>query len=403
MKHKIFMKNLNTLKAIDSIVRESDKWSSGDTVELNLSSTKKAFPNHSVLLSATVEYYSRVKNIKFTFSGRKGYLDAGRLGSFYKLNEIKNYIKFSNRIVKFDSPDEALDITNHFIDELMVSIKCTEGVIDTLQWCIFEVLDNVFEHSQAPCGFVMMQIHPKEKQCVIAVADSGRGIHKAMYLASEGSSVDINKIRTAESAISHALEQGVTSKGNQNQGNGLHGLRSSVEMNGGALLIQSGRGNWSYRNGAVVAKNLPNRPMLNVDNAHTTLIDWRLNCENPVDISKAISSQFTSRNILDQYEGDEDYIEIKYDEIMRSSGSRQLSRELRTKVENLIEAGADYVVFNMKNINMISSSFADELFGKLALAMGIDKYRQKIFLNNSNRQVKMLIELATEKRLGNSL
>lgn len=399
MRRKVFMKNINNLKVTDDIVRESEKWNEGDIVEINLSRVKKAFPNHSVLFSAILEYYSRAKKIKFIFSGRNGYALNSRAGSYYTVNEIRKATKFSDKVVKFNSPEEALEITNHFIDELIGSIKCKEGVIDTLQWCIYEVLDNVFEHSQAPCGFVMMQIQSEKKQCVIAIADSGRGIHKAMYDASEGSSVDKSKIKTASDAIAHAMEKGVTSKGKQNQGNGLHGLKSSVEINGGALMIQSGRGNWSYREGTVEKKNLPKRPMLNIENAHTTLVDWRLNCETPVDISQAIASKFTTRNILEKYEGDEDYIEIGFEEIMRASGSRRLSRELRIKIENLIQTGATYIVFNMRNINVISSSFADELFGKLALNLGIESYKKKIFLNNGNRQVKMLIEVATEKRL----
>lgn len=403
MRHVVYMKNVNSLKVVDDIVEKSREWGYGDSVELNLSKTRKYFPNHSTLLSAVLDYYRCSKDIDFSFSGQKGYGESARVGSYYNLNEIEKFNKFSDRVIKFENPTDALQITNLFIDEIIERVVCQEGVIDTFQWCIYEILDNVFEHSKSDSGFVMMQIHPRKKQCVIAVADTGRGIHRAMVDAEDGSSVDVEKIYRADVAIAHALEQGVTSKGKHNQGNGLHGLRASVEKNGGALMIQSGRGNWSYRNGKTEINFMKNRKIIDPENSHTTLVDWRLNCHNPVNISEVISSKFTSRNILEKYEGDQDYVEFDIKELEPASGSRQLSRSLRIKVENLINSGAEHIVFNFKGVGVFSSSFADELFGKLAVKLGVKRYKKTIFHQNATRTQEMLIEVATERRLSTGI
>lgn len=398
-KHIVFMDNLSSLRGIDGLVRASRNWENEDFVEINFSRTRKYFPNYSTLLAALLEYYKDKKNIKFKISNIRGYGNRIRLVNPYKIDYINENQSIMDKVIKFTTPDEAFEITNRYIETLIDSLPCEEGVIDTLQWCIFEILDNVFEHSEASSGFVMMQLHPKTHRCVISVADAGRGIHKAMYAGRFSNAINLEKIRTADVAIAHALERGVTSKGKNNQGNGLHGLKASVEMNGGSLTIHSGRGVWAFRNGNESIHLLEQRALPNVENSHTTVVDWRLNCDRPVDISKAISSKYENRNILEKYEGDENYILIESKILERASGTRQQSEKLRIRIENYLNAGAQYIVIDMKGISIISSSFADELFGKLAVKMGLKEYKSKIFLNNANRTIKMLIELSTERRI----
>ncbi len=143
---------------------------------------------------------------------------------------------------------------------------------------------------------------------------------------------------------------------------------------------------------------MENRKIIN-DNAHTTLIDWRLDCRNPVDISQALSSKFSNHNLIEKYEGEEEYIEIVASEIEKASGARQSSAKLRIKIENLINAGAEVIIFNMKGISLVSSSFCDELFGKLYVKLGKNNYKKKIFIHNANPTVGKLINIAIETRI----
>ena len=109
-----------------------------------------------------------------------------------------------------------------------------------------------------------------------------------MVDAAAGSSVDRARVAHADTAIQHALEQGVTSKGKLNQGKGLHGLRRAVAINGGQLTVRSGRGGWDYRDGAESTELDLSRPLLDPATSHSTTVDWRLNCANPVSINEAL-------------------------------------------------------------------------------------------------------------------
>lgn len=279
-------------------------------------------------------------------------------------------------------------------------VACEAGVIDTLNWCVYEVLDNVFQHSQAESGYVMLQVHQSSRRCVIAVADAGRGIHRAMSEAPDGSSVDRRKIRTAEEAISHALEQGITSKGKLNQGNGLHGLRSAVAINGGALTVRSGRGSWAYEDQETSKDLDPNRPLLDTNSAHGTLIDWRLECASPVNIFDALGSAVKSSPLVESILTDDEYCRIDASELEEMVGSRTQGTEVRTRITNFLRAGAEQIVLDLNGIPLVSSSFADEVLGKLALEMGELNFRRKIFLEGVSPTNRALIERSISMRLG---
>lgn len=383
---------------IDDLVSESRKWRPGDTVEIILSRTQKYYPNYTTLFVCVLDYLKKLSEVNISLTGVNSYGRRIGLNAPFNVNNLQQDMKVTDRVIEFYNPDEAYKITQKYIDVLVESVVCKEGVIDTFEWCIYEILDNVFEHSRAEKGFVMMQLLPHQHRCLIAVADAGRGIHKAMYEGIKDSQLDTERIWRADHAIEYSLERGVTSKGKNNQGNGLFGLRSSVEINGGSLLIHSGRGNWSLMNNKTKKNYMENRKIIN-DSAHTTLIDWRLDCRNPVDISKALSSKFSNNNLIEKYEGGDDYIEIASSEIEKASGARQSSARLRIKIENLINAGAEVIIFNMKGVSLVSSSFCDELFGKLYVRLGKDDYRKKIFIHDANSTVGRLINIAIETRV----
>lgn len=154
----------------------------------------------------------------------------------------------THSVWRYDSEAEAQRLTRMYMEALTDQVQCEEGVIDSINWCLYEVMDNVFAHSHAGSGFVMMQLHRSERRCAIAVADTGIGIQKSLALA-ETRAAPLEILRDPSASIEYALGQGATSKGGAHQGNGLFGLRRSVEINGGALNVTSGWGQWSLRRG----------------------------------------------------------------------------------------------------------------------------------------------------------
>ena len=54
----------------------------------------------------------------------------------------------------------------------------------------------------------------------------------------------------------------------------------------------------------------------------------------------------------------------------------------------------------MSGVGVMSSRFADEVFGKLAMELGAEEYERKVSIINATRINIMLIERAIEQRLG---
>lgn len=249
----------------------------------------------------------------------------------------------TNSVWRYDTEEDAQRLTNMFVEALTDQVHCEEGVIDSITWCLYEVMDNVFQHSNAPSGFVMMQLHRENRRCALAVADTGIGIQKSLFLTK---SAPIEVLRDPGESINHALQQGVTSKGGQNQGNGLFGLRRAVEINGGQLSVRSGWGEWTIRDGQTRWHTNRQLELVDIEDHQSTLVDWQLDCSQVVKIDEALGrkrQQFSSE-LLESIEDELGVYRISVSEIEESLGSRKLGSDIRTRLENYLSAGAQFVV-----------------------------------------------------------
>jgi hypothetical protein len=83
----------------------------------------------------------------------------------------------------------------------------------------------------------------------------------------------------------------------------------------------------------------------------------------------------------------------------RSIGTRELGGEIR-KSTLLMIRGGDEVLFDFKGIDIISSAFADELFGKLYIELGEEAFKRNVKVNNfDNDDAKKLILLIINKSI----
>ena len=78
---------------------------------------------------------------------------------------------------------------------------------------------------------------------------------------------------------------------------------------------------------------------------------------------------------------------------------RAHTAEIRTRLDNYLKAGAQYVVLDFKGVGVVSSSFADEVLAKLAAAMGELEFRRRVFVDNASLTNRGLIERAIALRL----
>jgi hypothetical protein len=260
-------------------------------------------------------------------------------------------------------------------------------------------MDNVFQHSQCDSGLAMIQLHPSSRRCAITVSDHGIGIQRSMALSGNDSKITKEMYADAGTAIDYAVRAGVTSKGRLNQGNGLHGLRRAVEINGGYLRIHSGRGHWALESGQQSFNTELGRPVLEPHAHHGTTVDWQLDCSYPVTITEALGVKARPSELLETIQGENDEYRLTVRELEEHLGSRSGGAEVRTQLQNYLRAGAEYVVLDFTRVTVISSSFADEVMGKLAYEMGELEFRRKFYFDNASPTVRGLIQKAIELRL----
>lgn len=400
---KFYVGDLSGPGAARSLLKKHSNLASSNrstNIHLDFTETSRVYPNGAVPFTCALEYLREIGTV-FTAEG---------LNTQHSLPHVLNPVtsdeesihdsQLTNVVWKYRDEAEAAQITKRFMQTLLDRMPCEEGVYDTLNWCLYEVLDNVFQHSQAPVGFVMMQLHKTTRKCAITVSDYGIGIHRAMAIGAGSGKIQLENIRKAHQAIELSVQQGITSKGKHNQGNGLFGLSRSVEINGGALTIHSGKGTLEIVEGrTTVSESDGERPLMDLENHHGTTVDWQLNCENPVSIVDALGSKFSRNDLLESIETVEGYHELDALELEASIGSRKQGREVRTRIMNYLRAGAPQIVLNMSRLDTVSSSFADEVLGRLAVELGDSEYKKRIAVLGASQTNRQIIARAVQLRV----
>jgi hypothetical protein len=83
-----------------------------------------------------------------------------------------------------------------------------------------------------------------------------------------------------------------------------------------------------------------------------------------------------------------------------SFGSRPAGTPVRNKLKNLLNmSGSQKVYVDFEGIPLISSSFADEVFGKLFLEIGPLSFMQGFEFINIMKTVRQLIDKAIAQRM----
>ncbi|MFC1540578.1 STAS-like domain-containing protein [Candidatus Margulisiibacteriota bacterium] len=90
---------------------------------------------------------------------------------------------------------------------------------------------------------------------------------------------------------------------------------------------------------------------------------------------------------------------IKLNDLGSSLGTRDLGAKLKIKAQEAI-ANGNIVFFDFSKVDIISSAFADELFGKLFIELGEAQFKSKIKLNKfENQEVGKIILLIINKAI----
>ncbi len=295
---------------------------------------------------------------------------------------------------RFHDDNDVATITNDFMDVVLRSMRVPKDIISALEWSMYEICDNVINHSDSNLGgFVEAVTYSRERRISFTVADAGRGILNSLK---EG----FPNLATNVQAIGEALKAGVTRNKDFGQGNGLAGSLRITTMSGGSLDITSGTGRiYCTSNHSNELESEKNKWY------NGTSVSGQIIMNESFSIGKALEFKgikYIPVNIIEtKYESEyEDIIKVEMKNETTGVGTRKAGKPLRTKILNFIESKPGYIIIiDWAGIPVISSSFADEFVGKLYADLG--RYRFNSIIRNIN--MEMLIQQLLDKAIAQRL
>ena len=278
---------------------------------------------------------------------------------------------------------------------LSFALQSTKGLdrnhLKALEWALNEVTDNVLNHAESPVGGILqMTAYPSKQVIEFYVCDAGLSIPRTLRVGRPELMDDVRALRAA-------VEEGVTRNKSTNQGNGLYGAFKCCEVSGGQFEILSGN---------VSLKHWPGTLNASRNNTYFrgTLVRARINIAFEKLLERALifkgqphdpSFDFVER--LYQPEGDDINFVVKNE--LDALGSREAGKLARTKIENLMNNATIGILFDFDGVHLISSSFADEVFGRLFLEYGPVRFGQLVKFKNIDATVQRLIDRAIALRM----
>ncbi len=296
---------------------------------------------------------------------------------------------------QYQTPEEQQQAVNRIVNVILGAIpNMQRSDFAAFEWSINELTDNVLIHSESSIGgLVQVSTFQKfSKQVQFVVADAGVGIPKTLR---EG----YPEISSDTDALDKAIREGVTRDKKIGQGNGLFGSYEICSKCKGYFAVHSGhaRLEFDHRKGlSIVNERIP---------YSGTLVIATIDFSEPKLLEEALKFKgkkyFPVDYIETEYEKSEDgriYFIVR--EQSESFGSRVAGKPVRTKLSNLLHMGNDEkIIIDLTGIPLMSSSFADEAFGKLFLEAGPVAFTQKFEFVNVMDTVQNLINKAIEQRM----
>ncbi|MDD4729269.1 MAG: STAS-like domain-containing protein [Dysgonamonadaceae bacterium] len=85
------------------------------------------------------------------------------------------------------------------------------------------------------------------------------------------------------------------------------------------------------------------------------------------------------------------------------TGTRQSGERIRNEIINLNNESGKIIEIDFSGVAVISSSFADELIGKLVVRYGFFNFNQIFRLKNMNEIVQAIVHRSVSQRMADSI
>lgn len=348
------------------------------------------YPNAVVPVAGIINFYKTYKGIEFEIVNERRIEKTNMLSPRAYNGDSRHIL---NRVWTFQSSEEVAKIVDAYIEELQKSAQFYKGVLNAIEWSLNEVLDNVIQHSKTAFGYVMGQIHQNSKNIAFTVFDSGQGIFNSMKDS-------IHHPRTTIDAITMAVKEEVTRDKRIGQGNGLFGLHSIVKQGKGKLVITSGSGSYTYNNGYV--RTYDHLPFTSPQTPGT-IVDFQLNYSEDMSLDKALifrGKQYEMINLrFENLEDDYGRISYKISERSEGTGTRESAIRVKNEVLNILAEEQKPVTLDFSGVEVISSSFADELIAKLFLSLGLFQFNNLIKIRGLDSSQQNILQRSVLQRI----
>lgn len=349
------------------------------------------FPNVVTPIVGMMDYYREERSITFSFPEKRSELNVESIFSSQEYQE--DTFSILNKVWRFSSSRQVAHIVDDIVSELRKAAVFQKNVLNSIEWSLNEVMDNVLQHSEASFGYVMGQLHSSNEQVAFTVFDSGRGMFNSLKDSEHHPRNDID-------AITLAIRESVTRDKSIGQGNGLFGLHSIVQQGAGRLRITSGRGAYMYNNGNVTT--FENIPIISLEKASTT-VEFQLKYSSDVSLDNALKFHgvpYQLTNLwLENLEDEMGEIHYVIKDHSEGTGTRPSANRVRNEILNILQEKPKRVIMDFTGVAVISSSFADELIAKLLTQLGLYQFNQIIRLSGLDFSQQNILHRSVVQRM----
>ncbi|UJB30500.1 STAS-like domain-containing protein [Chromobacterium sp. Beijing] len=292
---------------------------------------------------------------------------------------------FSNHQEQYAAVTKIVDVILTHIDGIQKSDFAA------FEWAANEMTDNILNHSITGSGFVQVsKLRKFHKKISMIICDIGIGIPDSLRSGLHTSMTDAV-------ALSEAIKEGVTRDKSVGQGNGLYGSHKVCPNSGGMLKIRSGYAILTAV-GDKVETETTSAPFKG------TLIASEIDFSKKGLLENALKFDGKVHETLSRIEAiyeDEfnDLLTIKIIDCTKSFGSRASGSLIQKKIYNLLEMHPEHKVnIDFSGAPLITSSFADEILGKLLIKIGKEAFFKKIKLSGMDEINKKIISRSLTQR-----
>ncbi len=281
---------------------------------------------------------------------------------------------------------DVLAASNAICDLVLRQFDNARAFLPAMEWAVYEIVDNIRLHSSAPVpGVVTAQYYPQRHRLDIAIVDMGRGIK-----ASLGES---KRLSTHQEAISLAIQRGVTRDPEVGQGNGMAGTCEIVRKNRGELYIWSGDADFCIRGGR-------DRGFVELPNTWGTGVFMRLDTRRSVALGETFIGDAEWSYIDSEAQRLADAGGIRVSEECVHTGGREPAKALRRKLQAILHETEETLTLDFDGVAFASSSFLDELLGRMMKEVGSDTFVRRVRVVNLNPSLVSIANVAIGQRLG---